>query len=90
MLVLLEREQGEAIGLIEVALSAGERKEQHRPTDQNQADEDLEDHDLHRPLLGESAATVAAIVVSELAGMSTAHASGDMRPDRAKATVSAL
>ena len=76
--------------MIEISLSARHREEQHRSGDEDQADEDLKNHDLHRRLRGESAATVAAIVVSELAGMSTAHASGDMRPDRAKATVSAL
>lgn len=87
---VLEREQREALGVVEVALAAREPEEQHRAQDEHQADEDLQGYDFHSALLGESAATVTAIVVNELRGISTAHASGDIFPASERPTASVL
>jgi hypothetical protein len=86
----LQGKERESVRVFEVPLSASECEQQHRSHDQQQAHEDLQDHDLHARLRGERAATVTAMVVRELAGMSTAQRSGDMRPHRARATVTAL
>jgi len=87
---VLEGQQREAVGVFEIPLLAGECEEEHRSDDEHQAHENLQRHDFHSGLLGDSAATVTAIVVIELRGMSTAHASGDIFPASAKPTVRAL
>ena len=74
----MKRENGEAVCVLHVALAAREEEEQDAPQNEHEAHEDLQDQDLHRGALRRSANVVAAIVVSELTGMSTAHTSGDI------------
>jgi hypothetical protein len=88
--VLLEGEEGEPVGVIEVALPAREEEEQERADHEQQAHEDLERQDLHRGLRGWSASVVARIVVTELTGMRTAQTRGESRPAYASATASTL
>lgn len=100
--VVLHREQGEAVGVIEAALPAGEPEEEHRADDQEEADEDLQNQDVHEgsflhPRLRAdpsgsrvSCAVVASTVVSELMGMRMAHQSGVITPASASETVMTL
>src|SRR4051812_12633113 len=90
--VVLHREQREAVGVLEAALPAGEAEEDHRADDEQEADEDLQDEDVHQPLFLSrvSCAVVARTVVSELTGMSTAHQSGVISPASARLTVTRL
>ena len=50
--VLLQRQEGEAVGVVEVALPAREREEEERAADEHQAHEDLQHQDVHARLLG--------------------------------------
>src|SRR5215470_2716869 len=85
MLVLVDGEQGQAIGVLVVALAHAVAEKQERA-----AHEHLQDQNLHRRLLGPRASAVWMTTVSELTGMTMAHTTGDIRPAYASATVTAL
>ena len=76
--------------MLEVVLAARDREEHDRADDEHQAHEYLEGYDVHVWLLGESAATVTAMVVTELTGMKTAQSSGDITPASARPIAIAL
>jgi hypothetical protein len=88
--ILVEGQKGEAVGVIEIALPAGEGEEQDRAGDQGQAHEHLQGQDLHNGLLALRENVVRRIVVRELAGMNTAQTSGDITPAYASETASTL
>src|SRR4051812_15997122 len=62
--VIFEREERESLGVLEIALSAGEEEQQQRPRNQGQADEHLQGQDLQSGLLEERENVVARMVVS--------------------------
>lgn len=91
MLRVVERQKGESVGVIEIALLGSEEKKDDGADDEAEAHEDLQYEDIHGVLSDlRSDHVVARTVDSELKGMSTAHASGVMRPANANVIVTAL
>jgi hypothetical protein len=88
----LERKQREAVGVVERAALARDQEEDDGAGHEDEADEHLQDQDIHELLLiaRRTRKVVARTVDTELSGMSTAHQSGVMRPATASETVSTL
>lgn len=73
-------EKSQAIGVLVVARSNAVSEQENRSRHEHEAHEHLQDQDFQRGLLSESEARVAATMLSELTGITTAQSSGDMRP----------
>jgi len=87
---VVQRQEREAFGVLEVALVQREEEQQHSPADEDEADEDQHDQDVHALLRAERRKVVSDRKHSEESGISTAATSGLTWPAKHSATTTAL
>src|SRR6185295_15747936 len=88
--VVRERRERQPVGVVVVAVRARVEEQQNGSGNEAEAHEYLENEDVHRWLLPDREAAVARTTPTLVAGINTAAISGDIRPESANETVSAL
>lgn len=88
--VILEWEQGQPVRVLVRALADAPGEEHDGPDREHQAHEHQQNYDFQRALPGPRAREVAAMITTELSGMSTAATHGAITPAQASPTAPTL